>query len=195
VILVGEMRDLETMQLAITAAETGHLVFATLHTSSAPTAIDRIVDAFPGAQQQQIRVMLAESLIGVVTQALLPRADGEGRVAAHEVMVVNTPIKNHIRKRETAQIRGVMATQTDIGNQTLDRALVYLVASEILAEDQARSRAQAPDEFEQLLRAYRERGVINPPKLVTRDLLAQTLGHMQAPDAGQQAAQATSLSG
>ena len=176
VILVGEMRDLETMQLAITAAETGHLVFGTVHTSSAPSAVDRIVDAFPAAQQQQVRVMLAESLIGVVTQALLPRADGEGRVAAHEVMVVNNPVRNHIRKQETGHIRSVMQTQTKEGMQTLDRALVYLVAQNIVAEDVARGRAQHLTEFDQLLTRFRRTGELNPPRLVTPGLLAEHLG-------------------
>jgi twitching motility protein PilT len=166
VILVGEMRDLETISTAITAAETGHLVFGTLHTSSAPSSIDRIIDAFPADQQQQIRVMLAGSLIGIVTQTLLPRADGQGRVAAHEVLVADNAVRAHIRHQQMEQVRSVLQTQSQKGMQTMDKALVYLVTQNIIAEEIARERTQNPDEFEQLLRTARRGGRIAPPNLV-----------------------------
>jgi twitching motility protein PilT len=127
VILVGEMRDLETISLALTAAETGHLVFATLHTKSAPKTIDRIIDAFPPAQQQQIRVQLAEALQGVVSQLLLPTKDKKGRVAALEIMVANIAIRNLIREAKTHQMPSTIQTGTQLGMQSLEQALRNLV--------------------------------------------------------------------
>jgi twitching motility protein PilT len=127
VILVGEMRDLETISLALTAAETGHLVFATLHTKSAPKTIDRIIDAFPPAQQQQIRVQLAEALQGVVSQLLLPNKDKKGRVAALEIMVATVAIRNLIREGKTHQMPSVIQTGTQLGMQSLEQALKNLV--------------------------------------------------------------------
>ncbi len=124
VILVGEMRDLETISLAITAAETGHLVFATLHTSSAAKTVDRVIDVFPHEQQGQIRTMFSESLIAVVTQNLLKKADGRGRVAALEIMVGTPAIKNLIREGKVAQIPGMMQTGKQFGMQTMDATLV-----------------------------------------------------------------------
>lgn len=151
VILVGEMRDLETISIALTAAETGHLVLGTLHTSSAPGSIDRIIDAFPSGQQQQARVMLANSLVGIVSQALVPRADGQGRVAAHEIMMATNPIRALIRKQDVAQMRSVLQTSFHEGMQTMDRALVSLVGSGMISEDLARKRVESLDEFEQLI--------------------------------------------
>jgi twitching motility protein PilT len=151
IILIGELRDLETMQIALRAAETGHLVFATLHTSSAPSAIDRIVDVFPEGQKSEVRTMLAGSLIGVVTQALLPRADGEGRVAAHEIMVVNNPVKAMIRAGTTANLRGELQTSTGEGMQTLDRSMVSLIAKGLLSEEEGLDNCQSEKEFIQLL--------------------------------------------
>lgn len=174
IILIGEMRDLDTTETAITAAETGHLVFGTLHTSSAPATIDRIVDQFPADRQEQIRVMLSTSLIGVVSQTLLPRVDG-GRVAAHEVMVSTNPIQANIRKARTAQIRSDIQTGSAVGMQTMDRALVYLVASGLVREDIARGKSQKMQEFDDLLERYNTAGEINPPNLITPDMLAQTL--------------------
>jgi twitching motility protein PilT len=127
VILVGEMRDLETISLALTAAETGHLVFATLHTKSAPKTIDRVIDAFPPAQQQQIRVQLAEALQGVVSQLLLPTKEKKGRVAALEIMVATVAIRNLIREGKTHQMPSVIQTGTQLGMQSLEQALKNLV--------------------------------------------------------------------
>jgi twitching motility protein PilT len=127
VILVGEMRDLETISLALTAAETGHLVFGTLHTKSAPKTIDRIIDAFPPAQQQQVRVQLAEALQGVVSQVLLPTRDKKGRVAALEIMVATVAIRNLIREGKTHQMPSSIQTGTQMGMQSLEQALRNLV--------------------------------------------------------------------
>jgi len=127
VILVGEMRDLETISLALTAAETGHLVFATLHTKSAPKTIDRVIDAFPPTQQQQIRVQLAEALQGVVSQLLLPTKDKKGRVAALEIMVATVAIRNLVREAKTHQIPSSIQTGMQLGMQSLEQALRNLV--------------------------------------------------------------------
>ncbi|MEA4966109.1 MAG: type IV pilus twitching motility protein PilT [Oscillospiraceae bacterium] len=126
VILVGEMRDLETIAIAITAAETGHLVFSTLHTIGAANTIDRIIDVFPPYQQQQIRTQLADVLECVVSQQLLPKQSGKGRVAAIEVMITNSAIKNHIREAKTFQIPSVLQTNRKIGMQTMDDAIYDL---------------------------------------------------------------------
>jgi twitching motility protein PilT len=127
VILVGEMRDLETIGLALTAAETGHLVFGTLHTKSAPKTVDRIIDAFPPSQQQQVRVQLAEALQGVVSQILLPTKDRKGRVAAFEIMVATVAIRNLIREGKTHQMPSSIQTGTQAGMQSLEQALRNLV--------------------------------------------------------------------
>ncbi len=127
VILVGEMRDLETISLALTAAETGHLVFATLHTKSAPKTVDRVIDAFPPGQQQQIRVQLSEALQGVVSQLLLPTKDKKGRAAALEIMVATVAIRNLIRESKTHQMPSSIQTGTALGMQSLEQALKTLV--------------------------------------------------------------------
>jgi twitching motility protein PilT len=127
VILVGEMRDLETISLALTAAETGHLVFGTLHTKSAPKTVDRVIDAFPPAQQQQVRVQLAEALQGVVSQVLIPTKDKKGRVAALEVMVATVAIRNLIREGKTHQMPSSIQTGTQFGMQSLEQAIRNLV--------------------------------------------------------------------
>jgi len=134
VILVGEMRDFETIQLGLTAAETGLLVLGTLHTSSAPQTIDRIIDVFPTAQQPQIRTMLSESLRGVIAQLLLRKADGKGRVAAVEVMISNQAIKNLIREEKTYQILSVMQTGKAQGMQTMANHMKYLIEKELVTE-------------------------------------------------------------
>jgi twitching motility protein PilT len=121
------MRDLETIGLALTAAETGHLVFATLHTKSAPKTVDRVIDAFPPGQQQQVRVQLAEALQGVVSQLLLPTKDKKGRVAALEIMVANVAIRNLIREAKTHQMPSAIQTGTAVGMQSLEQALKTLV--------------------------------------------------------------------
>lgn len=139
VILVGEMRDLETIQLAITAAETGHLVMGTLHTNSAPKTIDRIIDVFPADNQEMIRAMLSESLQGVVTQMLLKKADGTGRVAAHEVLLATPAIRNLIREGKTPQIGSLMQIGSRIGMSTMKDAIYQLVESNKITRAEAKS--------------------------------------------------------
>jgi len=145
-ILVGEMRDLETIRLALTAAETGHLVFGTLHTSSAPKTIDRIIDAFPPAQQAQIRTQLSEALEAVITQTLLKKKAG-GRVAALEVMVATTAVRNLIREGKLHQIPGIMQASQKDGMQTMDMALVDLATRGIITKAEAQSRSMTPNLF------------------------------------------------
>ncbi len=135
VILVGEMRDLETISLALTAAETGHLVFGTLHTSSAPKTVDRIVDVFPAEQQGQVRTMFSESLQAVVTQTLLKRKDGKGRVAALEVMIGTSAVKNLIRENKIAQIPSALQTGRQYGMQTMDQALIDLYQKDVVTRE------------------------------------------------------------
>ena len=155
VILVGEMRDLETISTALTAAETGHLVFATLHTQSAPTTIDRIIDVFPAEQQDQVRIQLASTLQGVVTQTLLPTADGRGRIAALEILIPDDAVRNLIRQGKVEQIYSVMQTGTGRGMQTMEQSLADLVLRQIVAKDVALSRSSRTDQLLGLL----ERGV------------------------------------
>lgn len=138
VILVGEMRDLETISIAITAAETGHLVFGTLHTADAPQTIDRVIDVFPPEARQQIRVQLAGVLLGVIAQRLLPTADGKGRVAALEVMVNTPAVANLIRSEKVHQIRSIMQTGRSQGMQTIDMTLRELVQQGKITPDTAR---------------------------------------------------------
>ena len=151
VILVGEMRDLETTRLALTAAETGHLVLGTLHTSSASQTIDRIVDIFPEAQQQQIRLQLSISLVAVFSQCLLPKLDPsgvkKGRVMAQEIMLVNSAIANLIREQKTAQIYSAIQTGIGSGMQTLDSCLKQLVTDKLVDPQDAIAKSQRPDEF------------------------------------------------
>jgi twitching motility protein PilT len=151
VILLGEMRDLETIGTAITAAETGHLVFATLHTQSAPSTVDRIIDAFPGAQQEQVRVQLAATLEGIVTQALLPTVDGAGRVAALEILYPDDAVRNLIRQGKVEQIYSVMQTGTARGMQTMEQALADLTLRRIITLETALSRSSRPDQLFGLL--------------------------------------------
>jgi twitching motility protein PilT len=138
VILVGELRDLETISLALTAAETGHLVFATVHTSSAPKTIDRLVDVFPPAQQAQVRTMLSESLAGVCTQTLLPKIGG-GRAAALEILVATPAVRNLIREGKTFQIPSVMQVGARVGMQTMTAAVAELVKTGVVAAEHAKS--------------------------------------------------------
>jgi twitching motility protein PilT len=147
VILVGEMRDLETIAAALTAAETGHLVLATLHTPSAAQTIDRIIDSFPPHQQQQIRVQLSTVLEAVLCQTLAPRADGSGRVAAVEVMVATSAVRNLIREGKTFQIPNVIQTGSQHGMQTLDQALVALCRANVVTSDEALARCANPEEL------------------------------------------------
>ena len=147
VILVGELRDLETIRLALTAAETGHLVFGTLHTSSAPKTIDRIVDVFPAAEKEMVRSMLSESLVAVISQSLLKLKDGNGRVAAHEIMVGTAAIRNLIRENKVAQMYSMIQTGSQFGMQTLDQCLLDLVRRNVVAVGEARTYAKTPDAF------------------------------------------------
>jgi twitching motility protein PilT len=159
VILLGEMRDLETISTAITAAETGHLVFATLHTQDAPSTIDRLIDVFPAAQQEQIRVQLAATIQGIVTQTLLPTVDGKGRVAALEILLPDDAVRNLIRQAKVEQIYSVMQTNTGRGMQTLEQALVDLVTRGIITQEVAMSRSSRPD---QLLGLFQRNGLATP---------------------------------
>lgn len=147
VILVGEMRDLETIRLALTAAETGHLVFGTLHTSSAAKTIDRIIDVFPAAEKEMVRAMLSESIRGVVSQTLCKTLDGKGRVAAHEIMIGTAAIRNLIREGKIAQMYSAIQTGTKDGMQTLDQTLAKLVAERKISPAEARSKAKVPENF------------------------------------------------
>ena len=151
VILVGEMRDLETIATALTAAETGHLVFGTLHTQSASSTIDRIIDVFPAAQQDQIRAQIAGSLQGVVTQALMPTADGRSRVAALEILVPDDAIRNLIRQAKVEQIYSYMQTGSRSGMQTLEQSLADLVVRRVVTADDAIGRSSRRDELLGLL--------------------------------------------
>jgi twitching motility protein PilT len=147
VILVGEMRDLETIRLALSGAETGHLVFGTLHTSSAAKTIDRVVDVFPAAEKEMVRAMLSESLIAVISQTLCKLKDGSGRVAAHEIMIANSAIKNLIRENKIAQMYSSIQTGRQLGMQTLDQNLQELVQRNIISPTEARGAAANKDNF------------------------------------------------
>jgi twitching motility protein PilT len=151
VILVGEMRDLETIHTALTAAETGHLVFATLHTQDAPQSIDRIIDVFPSHQQQQVRVQLSVALQGVMTQTLLPTADGSGRCVACEVLVPTPAVRNLIREGKTHQIYSTMQTGGSSGMQTMDAALATLVRQGKITQRVAEGASSTPDELRRLM--------------------------------------------
>jgi twitching motility protein PilT len=146
-ILVGEMRDLETIRLALTGAETGHLVFGTLHTSSAAKTVDRIVDVFPAAEKEMVRAMLSESLRAVISQTLLKTKDGAGRVAAHEIMIGTPAIRNLIRENKIAQMYSAIQTGAQIGMQTLDQTLQDLVRRNVVSMGEARAKASNKDNF------------------------------------------------
>ena len=147
VILVGEMRDLETIRLAMTAAETGHLVFGTLHTSSAAKTIDRIIDVFPAEEKEMVRAMLSESLRAVISQTLLKTKDGTSRVAAHEIMIGTPAIRNLIREAKVAQMYSAIQTGQSVGMLTLDQNLTDLVRRNIVSSDEARGKAVNKDAF------------------------------------------------
>lgn len=155
IILVGELRDLETISLAITAAETGHLVMGTLHTSSASQTIDRIIDVFPQGQQQQIRIMLSNSLCAVFSQTLLPRltetGEKKGRVMAQEIMIVNGAIANLIREGKTSQMYSAIQTGAQHGMQTLETALANLYKKNLISAEDALSKTSRPDELRRLI--------------------------------------------
>ena len=147
VILVGEMRDLETIRLALSGAETGHLVFGTLHTSSAAKTVDRIVDVFPAAEKEMVRAMLSESLIAVISQTLCKLKDGSGRVAAHEIMIGTSAIRNLIRENKIAQMYSAIQTGQQLGMQTLDQNLSDLVRRNVVSPMEARAKAKFPENF------------------------------------------------
>ena len=146
-ILVGEMRDLETIRLAMTAAETGHLVFGTLHTSSAAKTVDRIIDVFPAEEKEMVRAMLSESLVAVISQTLCKTKDGQGRVAAHEIMLGTPAIRNLIREAKVAQMYSTIQTSNNVGMQTLDQNLTELVKRNVIAVGEARAKAKIPENF------------------------------------------------
>jgi twitching motility protein PilT len=146
VVLVGEMRDLETIRLALTAAETGHLVFATLHTSSAAKTIDRIVDVFPAGEKDMVRSMLSESLKAVISQTLLKKSGG-GRIAAHEIMIATAAIRNLIREGKIAQMYSAIQTGQSLGMQTLDQCLQDLLAKGMVSREEARYKAMSKEAF------------------------------------------------
>ena len=146
-ILVGEMRDLETVRLALTAAETGHLVFGTLHTSGAAKTIDRIIDVFPPEEKDMVRAMLSESLLGVISQVLCRRKDGTGRIAAHEIMIGSNAIRNLIRENKIAQMYSALQTGQSVGMQTLDQNLQELLKRNLITPAEARSKAKLPENF------------------------------------------------
>ncbi len=157
VLLVGEMRDLETISTALTAAETGHLVFGTLHTQTASSTIDRVIDVFPPAQQQQVRIMIANSLQAVVTQTLLPTADGSGRVAALEILLPDDAVRNLVRQAKVEQLYTVMQTSSSRGMQTMEQALADLVLRQVVDYDEALARTTR---VEQLVGILERAGVV-----------------------------------
>jgi twitching motility protein PilT len=155
VILVGEMRDLETISTALTAAETGHLVFATLHTQDTAQTVDRIVDVFPPEQQQQVRVQLSVALQGIVTQQLLPTADGQGRCCAAEILIPTPAVRNLIREGKTHQIYSALQTGGQFGMQTMDASLAQLVRQHKITRELAEARSSAPEELRRLMGTVR----------------------------------------
>jgi twitching motility protein PilT len=161
VILLGEMRDLETIATALTAAETGHLVFATLHTQDAPSTVDRLIDVFPAVQQEQVRVQIASTLQGVITQTLLPRADGNGRVAALEILLPDDAVRNLIRQAKVEQVYSIMQTGGKRGMQTLEQSLAELIARGIISQETALSCSSRP---EQLLGLLQRAGLATAPE-------------------------------
>jgi twitching motility protein PilT len=153
VILVGEMRDLETISLALTAAETGHLVFSTLHTQDAPQTVDRVIDVFPTHQQQQVRVQLASTLRAVISQQLLPKTGGKGRVAAREVMIVTHAVSNLIREGKTHQLYSSIETGAQYGMCTLEASLAELVRDRLVTTQDAFGKANNPESLRMKLAA------------------------------------------
>jgi twitching motility protein PilT len=151
ILLVGEMRDMETIALAITAAETGHLVFATLHTNNAAESIDRIIDVFPPGQQEQIRVQLSNNIVAIISQQLLPRANGPGRVPANEIMLATPAVRNLIRENKTHQIPSIIQTSAAAGNITMDQCLRDLYLKGIITLDEAMTRCMNVEELKKMI--------------------------------------------
>lgn len=152
VILVGEMRDLETMQMAVSAAETGHLVFATLHTNSAATSVERIVDSFPPGQQEQVRLQLSNNLQAILCQQLLPRANQPGRICSMEIMRASPAIRNLIRENKAHQITSMIQTSANVGMQTMDQSLRDLYVRGMITYEECMSRAMNPPELEKMIK-------------------------------------------
>ena len=169
VILVGEMRDLETIHLAISAAETGHLVFATLHTVDSVQTVDRVIDVFPQHQQQQIRMQLSVNLVGVLSQTLVRRKDGRGRTAAYETLVATGAIRNLIRENKSYQIGSIIQTGARQKMQTLDQNLVGLVERGLVTAEDARAKAKDPNEFDRLVALLEESPTRRPHQADPRD--------------------------
>src|SRR5207245_1289508 len=159
VILVGEMRDLDTISTAITCAETGHLVLATLHTNNAAQTVDRIVDVFPPGQQEQIRFQLSNNIEAVLSQQLLPRAGAPGRVCAMEVMLASAAVRNLIREAKTHQITSMVQTSAAMGMQTMDQALRDLYQRGLITFDEAMTRAMNPEELKKMISAHQPANV------------------------------------
>ncbi len=176
VILVGEMRDLETISTALTAAETGHLVFATLHTQSTAQTVDRIIDVFPSEQQHQVRMQLSIALQGIVTQQLLPTADGAGRVCATEVLIPTPAIRNLIREGKTHQIYSAIQTSGSTGMQTMDAHLAQLVRQGKITRQLAENRASVPEELRRLLGGAPAGGPGQAPATPQYESAAASLG-------------------
>jgi twitching motility protein PilT len=177
VILVGEMRDLETIATALTAAETGHLVLGTLHTQSASSTVDRIIDVFPPAQQEQVRMQIAGALQGIITQALLPTADGKGRIPALEILLPDDASRNLIRQGKVEQIYTIMQTGTQRGMQTMEQSLSELTLRHVITLDVALSRSSRPDQLLGLLeRAGFDTSSAYAEPAPTHDLSLQPLG-------------------
>ena len=151
VLLVGEMRDMETIALAITAAETGHLVFATLHTNNAAESIDRIIDVFPPGQQEQIRVQLSNNIVSIISQQLLPRANGPGRIPANEIMVATPAVRNLIRENKTHQIPSIIQTSAAHGMTSMDQCLRDLYMKGLITLDEAITRCQNVEELKKMI--------------------------------------------
>jgi len=163
VLLVGEMRDTETIHLAITAAETGHLVFATLHTNNAAESIDRMIDVFPPGQQDQIRIQLANNIVAIVSQQLLPRASGPGRVPANEIMIATPAIRNLIRENKTHQIPSMIQTSGGVGMTTMDQCLRDLYLKGLVTLEEAMTRAMNIEELKKMINTPQAMGQSGPP--------------------------------
>jgi twitching motility protein PilT len=164
ILLVGEMRDTETIALAITAAETGHLVFATLHTNNAAESIDRMIDVFPPGQQEQIRIQLSNNLVAIISQQLLPRASGPGRIPANEIMIATPAIRNLIREAKTHQIPSMIQTSGGIGMVTMDQCLRDLYLKGFITLDEAIARCQNVEELKKMISTPINPGGGAPPK-------------------------------
>jgi twitching motility protein PilT len=163
IILVGEMRDMETISLAITAAETGHLVFATLHTNNAAESVDRMIDVFPPGQQEQIRVQLSNNLVSIISQQLMKKANGEGRVPANEIMVASPAIRNLIREAKTHQIPSMIQTSGGMGMITMDQCLRDLYLKGMITLEDAFSRCQNQDELRKMISTPQQGGIGGGP--------------------------------